>query len=146
MEFERTSRRPLSLQLTPLIDVMFILIIFFMLTSSFMKVESLELMLPSAKGGGNSKQQVVHLFVEDNGELILGQRHLKEEELGESLIRIFSKDAATPVMLLTSEGVSMQQLVEVMDKVYASGGRSLYVRKWEKTPAAPDLPVSVPEE
>ena len=48
MDFERTSRRKLNLPLTPLIDVVFILIIFFMLTTSFMRIESLELLLPSA--------------------------------------------------------------------------------------------------
>ena len=43
MEFERASRRKItSLVLTPLIDVMFILIIFFMLPTSFMRIESLE--------------------------------------------------------------------------------------------------------
>lgn len=50
MEFERTSRRKVNLPLIPLIDVIFILIVFFMLTTSFMRIESLELLLPSSAG------------------------------------------------------------------------------------------------
>lgn len=129
MDFERTSRRSLNLPLTPLIDVVFILIIFFMLTTSFVKIESLELMLPSA-GKALDKKEVTHIFIQANGDVILGKRTVEPEELSESLLRIFSQDPASPVMLLTADGVTMQQLVAVMDRVSGAGGKSLFVRKW----------------
>jgi len=133
MEFERSSRRRVTnLLLTPLIDVMFILIIFFMLTSSFMRIESLELLLPSASSKPAAKADVMHLFIEANGDMLLGQRKLGQDELTESLSRMFEKDPNTRIMLLTAEGVTMQQLVGIMDRVYLAGGRSLFVRKWDK--------------
>jgi biopolymer transport protein ExbD len=141
MEFERIRRKPLSLQLTALIDVMFILIIFFMLTTNFMRVESLELMLPSA-GKPSEKKDVVHLFIQANGEMILGQRHVDAQDLEATLQRLFKTDSATPIMLLTADGVTMQQLVAVMDQVAATGGKSLFVRKWEAAPAQATEPVT----
>ncbi len=129
MEFERTPRRSLNLPLTPLIDVVFILIIFFMLTTSFLNIESLELMLPSA-GKVSDKKEVTHIFIRENGDMILGKRDVNPEELSETLVRLFSQDPSSPVMLLTAEGVTMQQLVAVMDRVKGAGGRSLLVRKW----------------
>ena len=133
MDFERTRRRRMTgLMLTPLIDVMFILIIFFMLTSSFMRVESLELQLPSASGKAPVKSDVLHLFIQANGDMLLGQRKLEQQDLTDSLERMFSKDPNTKIMLLTAEGVTMQQLVNIMDRVYTAGGRSLFVRKWDK--------------
>jgi biopolymer transport protein ExbD len=142
MHFERTPRRTIrALQLTPLIDVMFILIIFFMLTSSFMRVESLELMLPSVSNKAAEKSDVMHLFIQANGDMLLGTRKLDQDELGESLSRMFEKDPGTRIMLLTADGVTMQQLVSMMDKVYQSGGRSLFVRKWDNAPAAAKKPL-----
>lgn len=129
MEFERSTRRSLNLPLTPLIDVVFILIIFFMLTTSFMRIESLELMLPSV-GKADDKKEVTHIFIRENGEMILGKRNVEPDELSETLVRLFSQDPSSPIMLLTAEGVTMQQLVAVMDRVTASGGKSLFVRKW----------------
>lgn len=143
MEFERTKRNRLtSLQLTALIDVMFILIIFFMLTTSFMRVESLELLLPAAGGKPAVKNDVLHLFIQADGEMFLGQRKLDQSELTESLSRMFTHDPNTRIMLLTADGVTMQQLVNIMDRVYLAGGRSLFVKKWDKSlfPAA-DAPV-----
>ena len=129
LEFGRTSRRALNLPLIPLIDVVFILIIFFMFTTSFMRIESLELMLPSV-GKAASKKEVTHIFVKENGEIILGRRDVEPEELSEALLRIFAGDPAASVMLLSEDGVTMQQLVAVMDRVSAAGGKSLFVRKW----------------
>jgi biopolymer transport protein ExbD len=136
IEFERTSRRRLGeLNLTPLIDILFILIIFFMLTTSFMRVESMELVLPSAAGKAVAKNDMVHLFLYANGDMAIGQRRLDQEELSESLARMFSNDPEAKVMMLTADGVTMQQLVGIMDKVYLAGGKSLFVRKWEAAPA-----------
>lgn len=131
MEFERTPRRYLHLQLTALIDVVFMLIIFFMLTTSFMRVESLELMLPTAAPSTAENSDVIHLFLRANGEMLLGSRKLDSEELTASLTRMFETDAGTRVMLLTADGVTMQQLVNVMDRIYMAGGKGLFVRKWE---------------
>lgn len=135
-EFERSTRRTFdNLNLTPLIDVLFILIIFFMLTTSFMKIESLELILPSAGGKASANKDVVHLFIYPNGDMALGKRKVDPDDLEQSLVRMFEKDANTKIMLLTADGVTMQQLVNIMDRVYMSGGKSLFVRKWQDAEA-----------
>jgi biopolymer transport protein ExbD len=132
MDIQRSKRRKLiSPNLTPLIDVLFILIIFFMLTTSFMRIESMEIILPSAAGKAGERQDVVHLFVYANGDIALGQRKIDQDELSTSLSRMFQKDSNTRVMVLTADGVTVQQLVNVMDRVYTMGGKSLFVRKWE---------------
>lgn len=134
MEFERVTRRKMrALNLTPLIDVLFILIIFFMLTTSFMKIESMELNLPAAGAAKSAvKQEVVRVFLSANGDITLGSRKLNQDDLAESLTRMLETNPDIRVMLLTADGVSMQQLVSVMDRVYMIGGKSLFVRRWNK--------------
>lgn len=131
MDFVRTTRRGMrGLPLTPLIDVVFILIIFFMLTTSFMKVESLELILPSKGGKAAERQEVVRLLLYENGEMQLAGRKLEGDTLDAELRALFAKDAATKMMVLTGDGVTMQQMVGAMDRIYAAGGQSIFVRKW----------------
>jgi biopolymer transport protein ExbD len=139
MDFTRTPRRKMrALNLTPLIDVLFILIIFFMLTMSFMRIESMELILPSAasKASAERSEEVVRLFLAADGEMMLGQRKLKKEEMEETLARLIANNPDTRVMLLTADGVSMQQLVSVMDRISLMGGKSLLVRKWNSAKKA----------
>ena len=134
IDFDRSTGRTINnLNLTPLIDVLFILIIFFMLTTSFMRIESLELILPSATSSTKSKasKDVVRIFIHEGGEMTLGKRKVNAATLNASLARMFEKNDGTKVMLLTADGVSMQQLVNIMDRIYLAGGKSLYVRKWQ---------------
>lgn len=135
IEFERTKRRGLGeLNLTPLIDILFILIIFFMLTTSFMRIESMELILPSAAGKAADKDDVVHLFLYANGDMAIGRRIVDRDGLMESLSRLLEKGDGTKIMLLSADGVTVQQLVGVMDRITTAGGKSLFVRKWENPP------------
>ncbi|MDX2112288.1 MAG: biopolymer transporter ExbD [Alphaproteobacteria bacterium] len=133
MDFVRTPRRKIrALNLTPLIDVLFILIIFFMLTTSFMRIESMELMLPSAvkQNSASRTDDVVRLYLSSAGEVTLGKRKLSGADLDETLQRLIVGNPDVRIMLLTADGVSMQQLVDMMDKVSLMGAKSLLVRTW----------------
>lgn len=130
IEFRQTKRHGMrGLPLTPLIDVVFILIIFFMLTTSFMRIESLELILPSKGGKAAEKQEVVRLYLYGNGEMKLGTRDVQPSTLDDALKALFTKDAATKMMVLAGDDVTMQQMVNAMDRIYAAGGQSIFVRK-----------------
>ena len=50
MNFSRKSRQPLEITLTPMIDVVFLLLIFFMVTTTFNQQSELTINLPEAKG------------------------------------------------------------------------------------------------
>jgi len=133
MEFQRNRRNGMrGLPLTPLIDVVFILIIFFMLTTSFMRVESMELILPSKGGKAAEKQEVIRLYLYENGDMQLGTRKVSAEELDASLTSMFETDPSTKMMVLTADGVTMQQMVNAMDRINLAGGSSIFVRKWSR--------------
>lgn len=136
MDFPRQTRKAKELMLTPLIDVVFILIVFFMLTSSFMKNESLELMLPSAGGATpDERQRIARIFIHDDGAISFGSRGVDMPELKRVLAAVFSENAEQRVVVFSSPGVSMQRLVDVMDLVHITGGKSLFVREWRKAEA-----------
>lgn len=132
IHFERRAKRMPELPLVPLIDVVFILIVFFMLTTNFMQYESMELKLPAAGSAKISEaRDVVRVFVHDDGRTTFGERQVDAAELERTLKALFAKDAQTKVVLFSAESVSVQKLVSVMDMVYLAGGRSLFVKRWQ---------------
>lgn len=164
MDFPRSRKPLLDIPLIPLIDVAFILIIFFMLTTSFMKIESMEIMLPAA--GSPSTKKVVdvnmaHIYLHDRGQITYGQRPVDKLELQKTLLSIFQNYPEQRVVVLVARGVSLQSLVDIMDLVYTAGGKNVFVKEWEAAPAnaptiaplpaaapampvAPVVPVAVP--
>ncbi len=70
MDFSRRKRRPLEITLTPMIDVVFLLLIFFMVTTTFNQQSELKINLPEADGEevpNSDKEKMITLTISQNG-------------------------------------------------------------------------------
>ncbi|MCE8015679.1 biopolymer transporter ExbD [Halomonas sp. MCCC 1A17488] len=85
MKFTRRRRDPVEVNLTPLIDVVFLLLIFFMVSTTFETRQALELTLPESTAGVDLEVSPVTLTVTAQGGYRLGEREFDADELGEAL-------------------------------------------------------------
>ncbi len=85
MRFPRTRRDPVEVNLTPLIDVVFLLLIFFMVSTTFETRQALELTLPESVSGVAAEPSPVTLVVDAEGGYRLGERELTARALPEAL-------------------------------------------------------------
>ncbi len=134
LEFNRKKKPVPELPLTAMIDVVFILIIFFMLTTSFMRLESMEVQLPTTTPlpkKATPDVTMAHIYLEDDGRIIYGQRPVDKQELKKTLGTVFQSTPEQRVVVLVTATVSLQTLVDVMDMVYAAGGKNVFVKEWE---------------
>ena len=128
MDFSRRTRYASSVNLTPLIDVVFLLIVFFMLSTSFIISESMELALPSEKAVAEpSKGKVMRIYIANDGGLKLDEQQISFRALEQYLIDLLGVNPDKKILVLADDEVSVQQLVRVMDMVYLSGGRNMAV-------------------
>jgi biopolymer transport protein ExbD len=134
MYFERQIRRTRPIPLTSLIDVMFFLLLFFMLSTSFVRTESLELTLP-----GNSpmlaqplpSDKPIQVYLTKDGVIYMDQQQISTETLTQKLRDIFQIRPERSILLLNGEGVTVQQMINIMDRIYLSGGKNLSVESWQ---------------
>ena len=132
MHIEREARKARQVPMTPLIDVVFLLLVFFMLSSTFTRSESLELMLPQASGGGTGEEgRLLQVFVARDGSTYIGRKLVNEELLIKTLRNTLQKFPDIGVLLLSGPRVSVQQIVTVMDHIYMAGSTNLSVASWE---------------
>ena len=84
MKFPRPRQEEISVNLTPLIDVVFLLLIFFMVSTTFTRETQLSLTLPEAQGmPPESPAQAVEVLVSPPGEyLIHGEQPTDNRETG----------------------------------------------------------------
>lgn len=130
MNFARSIRKPRPIGLTPLIDVVFLLIIFFMVSTSFIKTESMEMSFPSAQEVKETPKTAIRIFVHDDERTFLGEREMTIPDLKAQLRLLLFKDPERSVLLLSGKEVSVQRLVSIMDDVYLMGGRNVSVAEW----------------
>ena len=110
----KSRREALTFELTPLIDVVFLLLIFFMVSSVFKKEElALLLTLPTSQTGESSAQQMDQLTIELSGEKVaVGGKSSSMDELPD----ILSKQNKKSLINLRVDGnVIYQRLVKVLD-------------------------------
>jgi len=115
---KRGRRRPL-ISLTPLIDVVFILLVFFMLASSFLDWRAINLDTPAA-AAGSSMEGALLVEVRPDGMRLSGQ----PMPLEAITARIGERLQAEPdkrVLLKPAAGVSMQATVDVLDRLSNAG-------------------------
>lgn len=138
MEFERTTgnRRPIGL--TSLIDVVFILLFFFMLTTSFVRTESMEISFPTV---GEVQEQTaqggIQIHLLDDNRIFLDQEEMSVQDLKAKLRLMLFEAPERSVLLLSAEKVTVQRLVNVMDDVYLVGGKNVAVAKWDPAEGGP---------
>jgi biopolymer transport protein ExbD len=130
MEFERTRRRTPEINLTALIDIVFHLMVFVMLTTTFIVSESMELSLPSGKAQhAAANAQIMRIVLTSDGGLLVDNQAMNGEGLNQSLVNRLGSSPDTKIAIFTTPGVSVQQLVVVMDMVYLAGGHNVQVDK-----------------
>lgn len=130
MDFIRESRRTRELNLTPLVDIVLMLVIFFMISTSFVVSESMELTLPSGKAShGSAAPKVMRILVTPDGQVQLDDAVMNRAQLSALLVERLSKNAEEKIAIFTMPGVSVQQLVAILDEVYLTGGRNVQVDK-----------------
>ncbi len=134
IEIERQTRKSKTIPLISLIDVVFQLLIYFMLTTSFTRSESLELSLPTsqdaAKMAKQDDAQTVHIYLSNNGETFLERKSLGEEALSRELRSLVALNPDRGILLLSAAQVPVNVLVRVMDRIYTAGGKNVAVADW----------------
>jgi biopolymer transport protein ExbD len=121
------SRRETALNVTPLIDVLFLLIIFFTLTSTFKRAGQLELELPasttSTPAAAEPDPSEVEVVVLESGAILLDGNAVSADELGERLAAAHAANADGHVRLLAEAAVPHGEVVHLLDLVRQSGFR-----------------------
>lgn len=118
---KKRSREPLHFEMTPLIDVVFLLMIFFMVSTVFKKDElSLLLALPKASSGESAQaQEKTLLKVELSAEeLAVGGEKVEFTELPTRLGNVADKEQ--PVELRVDKDVRYERVVQVLDALKAA--------------------------
>ena len=108
-----------EINLIPLIDVLFCLILFLVLTTSFNQRAALKLQLPQAQAGAVPEAGVpLVVLVDVEGKFFIGNNEVLKTDVGslkEAIIRVAGNDRSQPVLLRADGRTPHQSVVTAMD-------------------------------
>lgn len=95
-------------------DIVFLLLIFFMLTSTMVTTNALDLVLPKAKGKTDSNKNIA-VSINKKLEFFIDKEPVQESELETRLLGLFTADKEKAIILRAEEGVPIEKAVNVLD-------------------------------
>ncbi len=114
MEFERERKIRIHLEIAPLVDIVLLLLIFFMLTSNFIMQPGIKITLPRAKISRPQQEDIVVFITKDN-RIYFNDREVDIGELKDALKKKLEKSKKKNVILKADEKINLGLAVKVMD-------------------------------
>lgn len=128
MKFYHISKKTIGFDITPLIDVVFLLLIFFMLTTTFINVESgVKVDLPSGDFAEVSEKQNLVVSITENNVLYLNNRLIDPNNLSEYIREEIGNNVDTLVVLEADQNITHGKVVRVMDLIKKGGAEKIAI-------------------
>ena len=137
MKFRRQSDTDVSVNLTPLIDVVFLLLIFFMVSTTFTKETHLAIDLPESSGEVREQQpRQIEVVISKEGEFAVNGQTLVNSRLDtikRALGKVSEGDSGMPLIITADANTPYQSVVTAMDAAGQMGFANLSMTTRKET-------------
>jgi len=117
----RQSGAIAEVNMTPLIDMVFILLIFFIVTTSFVKETGVDVSRPSAKTAVKKEHANILIAIKPNGEIHMDKRLVDRRAVRANVERMHAENPEGSVIILADKEAKTGLLIEVMDQARLAG-------------------------
>jgi len=126
LSFKRhKDRYQMQSPLTSLIDIVFLLLIYFLLTTNFLVEEGITIKLPDAKASAPQIKQEITVTVDEEGRAYMADQEVPLDQLYTRIKDMIGKDKDRLVIIKADKTVILNKAVKVMDIAKAAGASRL---------------------
>ena len=116
-----------DLNITPMIDVIFILLIFFLATTSFVKETGVEVERPSAATAERQERANILIAISENGDIWMGGRMLDIRTVRANVELALAENPEAAVIITADKSSTTGLLIQVMDQARLAGVSSVSI-------------------
>ena len=127
MQFKRPSKPSVGINIAPLVDVVFLLVIFFAVSTTFLETSGLKLELPTSASTADRPPRELEVFMTAGGELSFEGETIDRDRLQEKLTDALSGRERKNVLLRADTRASHGEVVKIMDLIRAAGADGMTV-------------------
>ena len=127
MRLRRKDQTVDHIDVSPLIDMVFILLIFFMVTTTFVKDMKLDLDRPSAASASLVNEKVIRVYIDSNREVYIDNQPIKVWAIQSKLRDLLRSSTSKAVLVVSDTGIPVESLIDVIDECKLSGAKDVAV-------------------
>ena len=110
-----------EINLTPMLDVVFIMLIFFIVTANFIKEPGLEINRPDSDTAETQENAAILIAVGPTGEVWMDGRRIDVRQVKANVIRMIAENPQGTVVIQADETSTADTIIDVMDEVREAG-------------------------
>ena len=127
MRYRKRKQEEGTVDISPLIDMVFILLIFFMVTTTFVKDMKLELNRPSASTATAASTKAIRVFIDKFGDVYVDNQPVRIYVLQSKLRDMLRSTTDKSLLVVTDENVAAKTVIEVVDQCKLAGATDVGV-------------------
>ncbi len=127
MRFRKKQIADQSVDISPLIDMVFILLIFFMVSTTFVKDMKLELNRPSASSASKASTKILKVYIDKSEQVYVDNQPVKVWALQSKVRDLLRNMSEKNVLVVTDENIPVERLIEVIDQCRMAGAKDVAV-------------------
>lgn len=127
LTFPRRSRTQAAVPLTSLIDIVFLLLVYFLLTSNFVTQEAIDIRLPQVDSEKPAIEQLVVITVDSQGNFYIADTLVGEQELARQVRFGLAEADRQEVVIKADRDVRYDRVIAAMDIAKMNGASSLHL-------------------
>ena len=116
-----------ELDMTPMLDIVFIMLIFFIVTTSFVKESGVTVNSPQAETASAQESANIFIAIAASGEVWVDRRPVDPRSVRAIVARLHADNPEGSVIIQADEASSTRMLVEVMDQVRLAGVQGIAI-------------------
>jgi biopolymer transport protein ExbD len=116
-----------QIDISPLIDMVFILLIFFMVSTTFVKDMKLDLERPGAQSASRASTKALRVYIDQNSNIYVDGNPVKPWMLQSRIRQLLEGGADQQVLVVVDRGVPSDKLIEVVDQCRLAGANDVGV-------------------
>lgn len=116
-----------AMNITPLIDMVFILLIFFAVNASFVKEAGVEIERPSARSAVTQEKANIMIAVTENGEVWVDRQRVDPRSVRGHVERLHAENPEGAVVILADDKSQTGLVIEVLDQARLAGVENVAV-------------------
>ena len=134
MRFSRSAREQYlsAFNFSSLTDIVMLLLIFFLLTSSFVTTQGLDVTLPETSNSTENQQERVYVSVDESGQISVNDRTTTLAELPSLIASEIAHDSSRVVVLRADQSLALKDVIQVLDEVKGAGARHFFIATEKK--------------
>ena len=128
--YEEEKKELISINITPLIDIVFLLLIFFMLATSFIQKSTIEVNLSSGTSQSIEKKNIITIILKKDGNISLNTKLIDLLNIKKEITKKLEQNSNYIFLIKCHKKVEVQKIIRLIEEIRLAGTNKIQLRNF----------------